>query len=151
MAAESLFPVFSVPEIATPAAAEERKYRRSIDFDFEAGDFRRDGAGKLVEAEGREAYAQWCQKAVLTERFTCLSYNTDIGTEMVDALAQADRAAVESAIERTINEALMVNPKTEYVRSFQFAGSSDELTCTFTVKGKDWEEFTISIPVSRRR
>lgn len=147
MAAETLFPVFSVPEISTPAAAEERKYRRSIDFDFEAGDFRRDGAGKLVEVGGREAYAQWCQKTVLTERFVFLAYSMDIGTEMVEAMAQADRAAVESAVERTINEALMVNPKTEYVRNFEFSRSADELRCTFIVKGKDWEEFTIGIPI----
>lgn len=147
MAAETLFPVFSVPEIATPAAAVERKYRRSIYFDFETGDFLRDGAGKLVEAEGREAYAQWCRKTVQTERFTCLAYSMDIGTEMVDAMAQADRAAVESAVERTINEALMVNPKTEYVRNFVFSRSADELHCTFTVKGKDWEEFTVSVPI----
>lgn len=147
MAAETLFPVFSVPEISTPAAAKERKYRRSINFDFEAGDFRRDGAGKLVEAGGRDAYAQWCQKTVLTERFVFLAYSMDIGTEMVEAMAQADRAAVESAVERTINEALMVNPKTEYVRNFEFTRRADELRCTFTVKGQDWEEFTISVPI----
>lgn len=119
--AQNLFPVFEVPQIITPAAAVERKYRPSVYFDYDAGDFRRNGSGNMIVAEGQEAYRQWCLKTVMTERFTRLSYTTGIGTEMIDALAQADRAAVESAVECTINEALMVNPKTEYVRSYQFS------------------------------
>lgn len=148
MAKESLFPVFDVPEVVTTTAAKERKYNPSVYFDFEEGDFRRDGAGKVVEADGREAYEQWCLKAAMTERFTCLSYTNDIGTEMVDALSQADRAATESAIERTISEALMVNPRTEYVRNFSFEWNADSLKCNFTVKGQDLEEapLTVDIP-----
>ncbi len=144
MAEKTLFPVFEVPQVQTPAAAAERKYRRSVSFDFETGDFVRDGSGNMVEADGREAYMQWCLKVCDTERFTCLSYSTDIGPEMIDALAQPSREAVESAIERTITEALMVNPKTEYVRGFTFRWEADTLYCTFIVKGQDWEEMTIS-------
>lgn len=144
MAEKTLFPVWEVPQVQTPAAATERKYRRSVSFDFEAGDFARDGSGNMVEADGREAYIQWCLKACDTERFTCLAYSADIGTETIEALAQPTRQAVESAIERTITEALMVNPKTEYVRGFTFRWEADALSCSFTVKGQDWEEMTIS-------
>ena len=112
---------------------------RSVYFDYETGDFLRDGSGNMVPADGREAYRQWCLKTVMTERFTCLSYTTDIGTEMIEALAHADRAAVESAVERTINEALMVNPKTEYVRDYVFSWRNETLGCTFNVKGQDWD------------
>ena len=100
MAEKTLFPVWEVPQVQTPAAATERKYRRSVSFDFEAGDFARDGSGNMVEADGREAYIQWCLKACDTERFTCLAYSADIGTETIEALAQPTRQAVESAIER---------------------------------------------------
>lgn len=144
--ANTLFPVFDVPEIIAPAAAAERKYRRSLYFDFEMGDFRRSGSGNIVEADGREAYCQWCLKVCMTERFTCLAYTNDIGAEMIDALSQADREAVESALERTINETLMVNPKTEYVRGFEFSWKDDGLHCSFNVKGYDWEEQTITLP-----
>lgn len=147
MAEKTLFPVFDVPEIIAPAAAEERKYKPSVYFDFEAGDFRRDGANKMTEADGREAYCQWCMKTAMTERFEFLAYSTDIGVEMYDALNQADRAAVESAIERTINEALMINPKTEYVRDFEFTWEGEDLDCGFTVKGRDWEEFRLTVPI----
>lgn len=144
MPQQSLFPVFDVPEIVAPTAAEERKYRRSVYFDFETGDFLRDGSGNMVAADGRDAFAQWCLKTAATERFACLAYSTDIGTEMEAALANADRAAVESAIERTITEALMVNHKTEYVRAFAFSWGGDTLTVSFTVKGQDWEEITLT-------
>ena len=99
----------------------------------------------MVVAEGREAYQQWCIKTVLTERLDRMSYSSDTGTELDDALKQADRQAVESAMERTITEALMVNKRTEYVRSFEFTWDSDGLHCDFEVKGKEWEEQHIGV------
>jgi len=137
---KKLFPVFDVPEIATPMPSKEQRYKQSLYFDFELGDFRRDGAGKMVVAEGREAWKQWCIKATQTERFAFLSYRNDIGVELYDAFKQADKEAVESALKRTITEALMVNPRTEYVRGFEFTWDSDGLHCEFIVKGKEWEE-----------
>lgn len=145
---ETLFPVIDVPAIVTPTAVKEQKYKSSVSFDYELGDFTRDGAGKMLQADGREAYMQWCMKTVMTERFTCLSYNADIGTEMIDALVQADHAAVESAIERTINEAIMVNPKTEYVRDYEFIWNNAELLCNFTVKGRNDTEQRIGISLN---
>lgn len=145
MADKNLFPVFDVPEIITPAPVEERKYKPSVYFDYVLGDFKRDGANKMVVAEGREAYQQWCIKTVLTERLDRMSYSSDTGTELDDALKQADRQAVESAMERTITEALMVNKRTEYVRSFEFTWDSDGLHCDFEVKGKEWEEQHIGV------
>lgn len=145
MADKNLFPVFDVPEIITPAPVEEQKYKPSVYFDYVLGDFKRDGANKMVVAEGREAYQQWCIKTVLTERLDRMSYSSDIGTELDDALKQADRQAVESAMERTTTEALMVNKRTEYVRSFEFTWDSDGLHCDFEVKGKEWEEQHIGV------
>lgn len=145
MAENNLFPVFDVPELETQTQEQTRQYKPSVYFDFEAGDFRRDGAYRMTTATGKEAYMQWCRKAVMTERDTCLAYSTDIGIEGEAALAEADRAAVESALEKTITEALMVNTHTEYVRSFEFQWKADELRITFTVKGKEWEEATINI------
>ena len=145
MADKNLFPVFDVPEIQTPAPAEEQKYKPSVYFDYAMGDFRLDGANKMVIADGKEAWEQWCIKTVLTERLSCLSYSSDIGTELDDALKQAGIDAVESSLERTITEALMVNPRTEYVRGFEFTWASDGLHCDFTVKGKEWEEQHIGV------
>ncbi len=145
MANKNLYPVFDVPEIITPAPAEEQKFKPSVYFDYDMGDFRRDGANKLVVADGREAYQQWCIKTAQTERLERMAYGSDIGTELDDALKQADHDAVESALERTITEALMVNPKTEYVRGFEFTWDSDGLHCDFTIKGKEWEEHHVGV------
>lgn len=141
----TLFPVFDVPEIDTTTQSEQRVYKPSVYFDFASGDFKRDGAYKMVTATGKEAYMQWCQKVVMTERDACLAYTTDIGVEKEAALSKGDRAAVESALEKTITEALMVNNHTEYVRSFEFTWEGDNLWMSFTAKGKEWEETTISV------
>ena len=66
------------------------------------------------------------------------------------ALKEKTNAAVESAVERTITEALLVNPRTEYVRGFEFTWNGDELFCSFTVKGIDWEEFPLSVTIGNR-
>ena len=44
------------------------------------------------------------------------------------------KKAVESAIERTISEALLVNPRTEYVRQFEFVWNGDAVSVSFVLK-----------------
>lgn len=146
--AETLFPVFDVPDIDTQSQEDSRPYRPSVYFDFEKGDFRLDSAYRMTVSTGQEAYIQWCRKVVETERDTCMAYSTDIGIEGESALAESDGAAVESALEKTITEALMVNVHTEYVKDFRFSWTADELHMSFTVKGKEWEEITISTDFS---
>lgn len=46
----------------------------------------------------------------------------------------------ESEIERTITDALLVHPATEYVRNFIFDYSSGDAVVSFIVKGAQWEE-----------
>ena len=147
MAGKQLFPVFDVPEIVDTSKPEREHYRPSVFFDFEAGDFKRDGANRMVEATGKEAYMQWCMKVTATERDAFLSYSTRIGTEMEYAAAQPDHPSVEASVERTVTEALMVNPKTEYVRDYAFSWKNETLGCTFNVKGQDWEEQTVSVEI----
>ena len=143
--ADQLFPVFDLPEVPDDEEYEE-KYRPSVYFDYESGDFLRDGANRMVPSNGREAYMQWCGKVVSTERESCLAYSSDIGTEFEDLQDIQDNDSRESEIERTITEALLVHPATEYVRNFVFEHRGEELYCTFDVKGFPWEEIeTITI------
>lgn len=138
-----------MPEISVPTQSQTRKYKPSVFFDFDKGDFRLDGANKMTVSTGKEAYIQWCRKVIETERDTCLAYSTDIGSEKEAAFAEGDRAAIEVALEKTITETLMVNAHTEYVREFEFSWRADELYLTFTVKGKEWEEATINVSYTR--
>lgn len=144
--AGTLFPVFEVPELAEESAEYDAQYKRSAKWDAEAGDFVRDGANRVVECSGREAFMIWCYKMAQTERYACLAYPSEIGAEMEAAMDDDDEMTVESMVERTITDALLVNPRTEAVQDFEFSWDGDEMHCRFQVKGIEWEEFiTITI------
>ncbi len=129
----NLYPVFDMPEIAEQRQTRPKpEYPESYLFDFEKGEFVADGAGRIVVADGHTAWKQWCVKAVLTERFAHLIYSGDYATEIEQALRNSNRAVVEADIERTITEALLVDPRTKMVRDFSFEWSGDQLWVAFT-------------------
>ena len=130
----NLYPTFEPPTIVEqqqPQLAPE--YPKSYLFDFGKGDFVLDGAGRIVIADGYTAWVQWCVKAVMTERFSCLAYSGNYGVEIQKAIKQPDRTLAEMEIERTITEALLADPRTELVRDFSFKWYADELYVSFTV------------------
>lgn len=143
---EALFPVFEVPDVIERSSEYDRQYKRSVKWDTEKGDFARDGAGRMVECDGREAFMIWCFKIAQTERYTCLAYPSAIGVELEAATADDDEKTVESMVQRTITDALMVNPRTEFVRDFVFSWNGDEMHCSFNVKGMEWDDvFMITV------
>ena len=137
---EALFPVVEVPEFLPENTKYDTGYKKSVRWDPEEGDFVRDGANRMVVCDGREAFAVWCFKIAQTERYRCLAYPDSIGTEMERALEDEDEKTVDSMVQRTITEALMVNPRTEDVWDFDFSWDGDQMHCTFKVKGVDWEK-----------
>lgn len=143
---EPLFPVVEVPEFISESTEYDTRYKRSVRWDPVKGDFVRDGANRMVECDGREAFAIWCFKIAQTERYRCLAYPDVIGTEMERAMDNDDEKTVESMVQRTITDALMVNPRTEDVRDFSFTWNGDSMHCSFKVKGIDWDE-TIKISI----
>ena len=143
--ANILFPVISIPSLEKPKETADLRYKKSMAWDLENGDFIRDGAGKIETHSGRDAYIVWCIKTSMTERYTRLAYPNSIGSELEDAKREQSEAAVELALERTLTEAIMVNPRTEYVRDFVFVWNGEHLQVTFTVKGRDLEEFQIEL------
>lgn len=149
--ADELFPIFDVPEVDVEEEEEEYdvEYKRSIRWDPELGDFVRDSSNRLVESDGYEAYVIWCYKMLQTERDSHLAYieefsGSDLGVEMEAVAQEDDHETVESMIERTMTEALEVNPRTDYVGNFSFSWEGDNVHCQFEVKGIHWDE-TIQI------
>lgn len=132
---QPLFPVVQVPEFTLDHTGYDTAYRRSVRWNTEAGDFVRDGAKRMVECDGGEAFAIWCYKVAQTERYRCLAYPDSIGTEMERAMDNDDEETVESMVQRTVTEALMVNPRTEDVLDFEFSWDGDSMHCRFVVKG----------------
>ena len=127
----------NIVTVAVPAFIEESseydtQYKRTMKWNPEKGDFVRNAANQVVECTGEEGYMIWCMKVSMTERYSCLAYSNDIGVEMEDALAQDDEK--------------LVNPRTEWVRDFEFEWNGDSMNCSFKVKGKEWDKvFQINI------
>lgn len=137
---QPLFPVVEVPDFISEDSQYDTQYKRSMKWDPELGDFVRDGAHRIKECDGKEAFAIWCFKIAQTERYRCLAYPDSIGTEMERAMDNDDEKTVESMVERTITDAIMVNPRAENVRDFQFTWEGDQMHVTFKVKGSNWDE-----------
>lgn len=135
-----LFPVVEVPDFIQENVAYDTRYKRSVKWNSETGDFVRDGANRIAGSNGREAFAIWCFKIAQTERYRCLAYPDSIGTEMERAMDNDDEKTVESMVQRTITDALMVNPRTENVWDFVFKWDGDKMHCGFKVKGIGLDE-----------
>lgn len=144
--AKTLYPVFEIPSLNPINSDEEKTLKASPLFDFEIGDFVRDGANRVIMTDGREAYKSWVLKVLNTQRAACLSY-IETGIDQEGALSEPTREAVESAFERTITDALLRNVCTERVCEFEFAWDIDVLTISFVVKPKSWSAFDASLNV----
>lgn len=136
---QSLFPVFEVPGFSVEQERTIPQYAQAPLWDYAAGDFVHNGSGQVVYGTGQEAWILWCIKTVLTQRWAHFAYSRSIGVESMEAFREADRAAVQSAFERTITEALLSDParRTQQVRDFDFTWEPDALHISCEVVGAD--------------
>lgn len=145
----SLYPVVDIPDFVEDEDIYDSDYKPSLAWDLEKGDFVRNMSNQVQLCDGLEAYKIWCIKTAQTQRFSCLAYDDDIGTDMDEAVSEEDDNAVELAIERTIEEALMVNPRTEAVEDFDFMWETDTIYVSFTVSAVGGESFEVDVMVDR--
>lgn len=138
--ARQLFPSIPSPRIIPPRTVDDVRYARSWDFDYESGEFRMDGSGRFVIADGYLAWAQGCVNRVLTERFSYLAHSDQYGIETTRALRQPTPLAREAYLQRTITEALLRDTRTSDVTDFRFdwnpsvgGRAADRLAINFTV------------------
>ena len=108
-------------------SATVKGYRRSVYFDFEKGDFVRDGANRLVESSGTEAWIQWCIKCLQTQRYAHLAYSTDYGIDYETVFSSTTREEAENELTREITEALESDPygRLSYIESMTFEWIDD--------------------------
>ena len=101
---KNLLPTVDVPDFVDEEEDEEYDvdYKPSPMWDLEKGDFVRTAANNVPMNDGYEAYKIWCVKTVSTERYSCLGYSDDHGTETEDITRESDQSTVEHSIERTI-------------------------------------------------
>ena len=130
--------------------AQTARYFDSIYFDFDQGDFVQDSGGKLKEATGQEAWEQWCQKVLKTQRYSYDAYSTDIGIDFDKVMRSESHAEAENILSREIREALLADPlgRTVSVDQIKFEWEAEQLSALVTIQGTDgnvemktiWEE-----------
>lgn len=140
---DNLFPVGYEMQVADAEDVADTAvigYRPRVSFDFDTGDFVRDGRRRLQNAGGVESWEGWCRACLLTERYEHLAYSTDFGIETRAAFAAETREKAEALLERQITEALQADPygRTEYVEDIVFVWDTpDSVQVTVTVRGID--------------
>lgn len=144
--ADSLYPVFSIPELDEGEQEEAEEMKAGPLFDYELGDFVLDGQNRVVFVDGRDNFMLWCLKALNTQLGACGAYE-GFGIDFDGAQEEPTRDAVQSAMERTITEALTENPATERVRDFSFDWNGSELYIEFVIEPKNWEAFDVNMTV----
>lgn len=115
------------------------KFGRGWKFDFDRGEFVSAPSGKMVPADGMEAYMEWCQKTLLTTRYAYLIYSRSYGSELENLLGQGfSKTMMESEIARMAREALMADSRTKSVQDFSFTWDEGQVffTCqVYSVRG----------------
>ena len=145
----NLFPENYENEIITEAdlaADVPVGYRNGVAFDYENGDFKRDGMNKMLDSDGIESWRAWCINCLHTERYKHLAYSTDFGIEIDAAMSATSQEEAENILTRQISEALMADPyeRTAYVSEITYDWTApDTVIAAVTVHGVD--DVTIDI------
>jgi len=136
-------------EIITDADRLEEQpigYRNGSAFDYEIGDYRRDGKYKILDSDGVESWKAWVINCMSTERYKHLAYSTDFGIELDKVFAAGSREEAESILARQITEAVLADDykRTEYVESLEFSWPApDAILVRAVLHG--YEDVTIDV------
>lgn len=124
------------------------RYPNGIAFNYESGDFCRDGKNKLMDSNGIESLKSWCIDCVHTERYKHLAYGDGYGIDL-DAVFEAEtREEAESVLVREVTEALLADPyqRILYVSEVECTWQApDSVSVHIIIQGVD--DATIDITV----
>ena len=138
----NLFPDGYENEVITEDDLKSGKpvgYLNGVDFNYEIGDFKRDGKNKILDSHGIESWRSWCINCLQTERYKHLAYSTDFGIEIEAAMKARSHAEAESILTRQITEALMADPygRTDYIEELVFDWTApDNVAVDVTIHGR---------------
>ena len=152
---ETLFPEDIDDEIDEEEDEDEETvigYKIAPYFDSKTGDFILNGSGQITTADEVEAYTQWCENIVATDRYNHDSYTDDIGIDYDEVFAAETQEEAETILESEISEALACDPygRTQYVQnvSFEWTGP-DEVEVSIEVMALDNELVTVNTVISK--
>lgn len=97
-------------------------YRNGVAFDYENGDYKRDGRNRLLDCDGIESWKSWVINCMQTERYKHLAYNSDFGIELDKVFAAESREEAENILTREITEAILADEyqRTAYIESIEY-------------------------------
>lgn len=128
----------------------ENVKKKTVQFDFEKHEFIISPTGKMKTVTGSNAWAEWCIKALCTERFEYLIYSSNYGEELDTLIAKSFAHDVaESEIRRMVKECLKSDPRTASVGRFSFKWINDGVMFSCVVTNTLGEAVTISRTVVR--
>ena len=137
----SIFPTIQAEPLPMEEPNQKQvQFGRSVRFDFNAGEFIMTPTGKIAQSADIEAWLEWCQKSLNTERYRYLIYSRSFGQEYDDLIgSHLTREGNESEITRMTTECLLVDPRTASVQDFTFQWQDDRVyfTCqVLSVRGE---------------
>ena len=152
---ETLFPEDIDDEIDEEEDEDEETvigYKIAPYFDSKTGDFILNGSGQITTADEVEAYTQWCENIVATDRYNHDSYTDDIGIDYDEVFAAETHEEAETILESEISEALACDPygRTQYVQNVAFEWTGpDEVEVSIEVMALDNELVTVNTVISK--
>ena len=122
----SLFPTTTTTAEYPETESTVTSYGSTVRFDFETHEFILSPTGKQTSLTGSDAWAEWCVKAMATERYNYLVYSHEYGEEIDTLLGQSmPHEVVESEIRRMTKECLLLDKRTASIDNFQFEWIND--------------------------
>ena len=115
---------------------------------FDGIDFVRDGANRLVTADGVTAYEDWCRTCLSTEQGSLFCYPDDFGIDTSEIPYATSRGEVETILMKEITDALMADGRTSSVEDIEFEWNDDgDVEAHISVVGTSNEEVNISVNI----
>ena len=126
------YPVFEIPGANEEEVIEGQEFKPCPLFDYEIGDFVRDGANRVVMVEGRDAYHTLVPQVLKTQK----AHASATWTQGLTTRKRSQRPGSGSIRARahTITDALMSHPCTDRIYDFEYIWDSDTLYMGFTIK-----------------
>lgn len=113
----NLFPIGSI-ETIVPKENKIITLGKSYAIDFQTMKLKKNLDGTVKILDEYEAYVQWCQLAMMTERNVYKAFTHLFGID--DVNMELSKQAIELECKRTTIEALMAHPNTKSVDEFTF-------------------------------
>ena len=148
-----LFPTVGVTSstYVDEMASDKINYGKTVQFDFEKHEFILSPTGRQKTVTGSQAWAEWCVKALSSERYKYLIYSDNYGEEIDTLLGKSyPKKVVESEIKRMVKDCLLADKRTASVSDFNFTWIDDGIIFSCSVKNIIGENITISRTVVRQ-